>query len=69
MCNVDKYLNKEFYLKNGYFVFRNLFHKDEIENILRQAKKIYLIQMFSLKLIDEINSTTDLIFNEKIQIQ
>ena len=34
MCNVDKYLNKEFYLKNGYFVFRNLFHKDEIENIL-----------------------------------
>jgi len=68
MCDADKDLNKNFYLKNGYFIFRNLFHKDEIENILKQAKKIYLLQMFSLKLIDDINSTTDVIFNEKIQI-
>ena len=48
-----------FYKKYGFFVIKNLFAKDIIQNIIDQALNIYKTQMISLKLIDTLDIDND----------
>jgi phytanoyl-CoA hydroxylase len=59
-------INIDFFKKNGYLLLKNLFKKEEIETILKDAKNVFLRQFIqkgytSITLLDQIS---DSVFNQ-----
>ena len=53
--NYSKNVLFNFYKKYGFLIIRNLFDKEQIQNITNQAQNIYKTQMMKLNLISSLN--------------
>jgi phytanoyl-CoA hydroxylase len=65
--NYSKNVLFHFYKKYGFLIVRNLFDKEQIQNITNQAQNIYKTQMMKLNLISSLNITNQE-FEDKIKI-